>query len=118
MNNLEGKENCQAFVEILGLAVLFPLFMKPEKKDKKNKNKESHNNEEHIITIIASLLKNCNETNKQRVVFKFVENDHEKVDRLLELYFKYAEQVEKTELESADDEVWSILRIFLTKVHF
>ena len=106
MNNAEGKANCQAFVEILGLAVLFPLFMKPEKtKDKKKKSKESYNNnEEHIVSIIASLLKNCDETNKQRVIFKFMENDHEKVDRLFELYFKYVEQVEKTELEPSDDE--------------
>lgn len=57
------------------------------------------------MSIIASMLKNCNETNKQRVVFKFIENDHEKVDRLLELYFKYAEKVDKIELLSADEDV-------------
>jgi hypothetical protein len=43
MNNLHGRENCELFVEILGLAVLFPLFMKPDKKDKKKS--ESSNNE-------------------------------------------------------------------------
>lgn len=49
MNNLEGKENCQAFVEILGLAVLFPLFMKPEKKDKKKKENATYNNEGILV---------------------------------------------------------------------
>ena len=34
---------------------------------------------EHIVAIIASLLKNCNDSNKQRVMNKFVENDFEKV---------------------------------------
>lgn len=42
MNNLEGKENCQAFVEMLGLGILFPLFMKPADYRKKKK-KENHN---------------------------------------------------------------------------
>jgi beta-catenin-like protein 1 len=80
MNNLEGKESCQAFVEMLGLGVLFPLFMKPVKISKKKKG-NSYNNEEHIVSIIASLLKNCIGNSKQRVLLKFTENDYEKVDR-------------------------------------
>jgi hypothetical protein len=44
MNNLDGKENCEAFVEMLGLAILFPLFMKPSATYKK-KQKNSYNNE-------------------------------------------------------------------------
>jgi hypothetical protein len=44
MNNLDGKENCQAFVEMLGLAVIFPLFMKPVN-IKKKKKKNTFNNE-------------------------------------------------------------------------
>ena len=107
MNNLDGKESCQAFVETLGLGVLFPLFMKPIKEHSKKKpshsSNESHNNEEHIVSILSSLLKNCNGQNKQRVLLKFVENDYEKVDRLLELYFKYSEQVRKIDLEIAKE---------------
>lgn len=34
---------------------------------------------EHIVSIIASLLKNCIGENKQRILSKFTENDHEKV---------------------------------------
>lgn len=82
------------------------------------------------MSIITSLLKNCNTANKERVIGKFVENDHEKVrveilnklfyrsiiieknnnlikkkvDRLLELYFKYCEQVDQVDLEDVDEE--------------
>lgn len=49
MNNLDGRESCQAFVEMLGLAILFPLFMKPLET---KKNKDSYNNEgKHKIKI-------------------------------------------------------------------
>lgn len=102
MNNLEGKESCQAFVDILGLAVLFPLFMKPIKINRKKKGTD-YNNEEHIVSIIASLLKNCTSTSKQRVIQKFTENDYEKVDRLLELYFKYSEEVARVDQEIDDE---------------
>lgn len=102
MNNLEGKESCQAFVEMLGLGVLFPLFMKPVKISKRKKS-NSYNNEEHIVSIISSLLKNCTGNSKQRVVLKFTENDYEKVDRLMELYYKYSDEVKQEDLEIAKD---------------
>jgi len=35
--------------------------------------------EEHIVSIIASLVKACSGTQKQRILSKFTENDHEKV---------------------------------------
>lgn len=81
MNNLEGKESCQAFVEMLGLGVIFPLFMKPVKVSKKKNKNDTYNNQEHLVSIIASLLKNCTGNTKQRVVLKFTENDYEKIDR-------------------------------------
>ena len=59
---------------------------------------------EHIVSIISSLLKNCSGANKQRIISKFTENDFEKIDRLLELYFKYSEEVDKIE-KLNDDEV-------------
>lgn len=48
---------------------------------------------EYIISVIAALLKSCSGNSKQRVLQKFTENDHEKVDRLIEIYFKYLEKV-------------------------
>merc|ERR1719510_1874786 len=92
----EGKDNCTKFVDILGLRTVFPLFMKtPKKSHRKGVSAEEH--EEHVISIIASLLKNCRGSQRQRLVAKFTENDHEKVERLMELHFKYLERVEFAE---------------------
>ncbi|KAB7495961.1 Beta-catenin-like protein 1 [Armadillidium nasatum] len=88
----EGTENCNKFIEILGLRTIFPLFMKtPRKHGAKGLSKEQH--EEHVISIISWLLKNSKSNQRQRLINKFTENDHEKVDRLLELHFKYLEKV-------------------------
>ena len=46
-----------------------------------------------MISIITSLLRNCRPNQRTRLINKFTENDHEKVDRLLELHFKYLEKV-------------------------
>jgi beta-catenin-like protein 1 len=37
-------------------------------------------------------MKNCRGQHKERMLAKFTENDHEKVDRLCELHFKYLEK--------------------------
>eukprot|EP00088_Acartia_fossae_P064220 TRINITY_DN78992_c0_g1_i1.p1 TRINITY_DN78992_c0_g1~~TRINITY_DN78992_c0_g1_i1.p1 ORF type:complete len:182 (+),score=52.88 TRINITY_DN78992_c0_g1_i1:191-736(+) len=55
--------------------------------------------EEHVISIIASLFKNCTAGNmalkqRERLLAKFTENDHEKVDRLMELHEKYSDKVD------------------------
>jgi hypothetical protein len=34
---------------------------------------------EHISSIIGSMLRNCQSTQRQRLFNKFIENDHEKV---------------------------------------
>jgi len=52
---------------------------------------------EHVMSIVASLLKNCDGPQRLRLLNKFVENDHEKVDRLMELHFKYLEKVHATD---------------------
>lgn len=105
----EGKANCDKFVEILGLRTLFPLFMKtPNKNKRKGHSAEEH--EEHVCSIVASLLKNCGEGQRQRIFNKLVENDHEKVERLAELHFKYREKLDNFEKEfmrrrNADEEL-------------
>ncbi|CAH0557978.1 unnamed protein product [Brassicogethes aeneus] len=96
MSGPHGKDNCNKFVDILGLRTIFPLFMKtPKKNRKKVLSTEEH--EEHVCSIIASMLRNCRGSQRQRLVSKFTENDHEKVDRLLELHFKYLEKVESVD---------------------
>lgn len=98
MSGPDGKENCNKFVDILGLRTIFPLFMKTPKKNRRRiLTTEEH--EEHVVSIIASMLRNCRGPQRQRLLSKFTENDHEKVDRLLELHFKYLEKVEEVDLE-------------------
>lgn len=93
-----GADNCNKFVEILGLRTLFPLFMKTPKKSKKRTTSiEEH--EEHVLSIIASLFRHCLVPQRQRLISKFIENDLEKVDRLMELHFKYSEKVDTVDAE-------------------
>ncbi|XP_075146700.1 beta-catenin-like protein 1 [Haematobia irritans] len=92
MSGPDGRDNCNKFVDILGLRTIFPLFMKTPKKSKRLLSADAH--EEHVCAIIASMLRNCKGAQRQRLLSKFTENDHEKVDRLLELHLKYLEKVE------------------------
>ncbi|ULU09986.1 hypothetical protein L3Y34_014381 [Caenorhabditis briggsae] len=91
----EGIENCNKLVEMLGLRTIFPLFMRtPSKTKRKDTTPDEH--EEHIL---SSLLAACSETHRQRIVQKFVEHEHEKVDRAVELFLKYKEKVQRFELK-------------------
>ena len=98
MSGPDGKDNCNKFVDILGLRTIFPLFMKTPKRNKK-RLLSTDEHEEHVMSIIASMLRNCKGSQRQRLLAKFTENDHEKVDRLLELHLKYLEKVEAIDRE-------------------
>ncbi|XP_077293536.1 beta-catenin-like protein 1 [Arctopsyche grandis] len=107
MSGPDGKDNCNKFVDILGLRTIFPLFMKTPKR-KRVLTTDQH--EEHVVSIISSMLRNCQGSQRQRLLTKFTENDLEKVDRLLELHFKYLDKVDKVEQEielekKAEDEM-------------
>lgn len=62
---------------------------------------------EHVVSIIANMLRNCRGTQRQRLMTKFSENDMEKVDRLMELHSKYMEKVEIIDAE-IDERVKSL----------
>ncbi|KAK9405038.1 beta-catenin-like 1 [Crotalus adamanteus] len=49
---------------------------------------------EHVCSILASLLRNLRAQQRTRLLNKFTENDSEKVDRLMELYFKYLDAMQ------------------------
>merc|ERR1719219_1298003 len=108
LTGAEGIDNCLKFIDILGLRTLFPLFMKTPKRSKRaGVSAEEH--EEHTISIMASIFKNVtagNNASKQRdrILTKFTENDHEKVDRLMEIHDKYLAKVQEADAE-IDDEV-------------
>ncbi|TNN74601.1 Beta-catenin-like protein 1 [Liparis tanakae] len=92
----EGGDNCHKFVDILGLRTIFPLFMKTPKKMKKVTASEKEH-EEHVCSIIASMLRNLKSQQRSRLLNKFTENDCEKVDRLMEMHFKYLEAVQQAD---------------------
>ncbi|XP_005730895.1 beta-catenin-like protein 1 [Pundamilia nyererei] len=92
----EGTDNCHKFVDILGLRTIFPLFMKTPKKMRKTGVSEREH-EEHVCSIIASMLRNLKSQQRSRHLSKFTENDCEKVDRLMELHFKYLEAVQQAD---------------------
>ena len=53
-NTIEAKANCQTFVDILGLGVLFPLFMKPPKGNRKAGETKSDNEGKLLFLIIIN----------------------------------------------------------------
>lgn len=103
----EGKDNCNKFVEILGLRTLFPLYMRtPSKVKRKDTTPDEH--EEHVCAILASLFRSCGEVARQRMMNKFVEHEHEKVDRAVELFIKYREKLAKYEAKRVRKEDSSV----------
>ncbi len=104
----EGRDNCNKFVDILGLRTIFPLFMKTPKRSKR-KGISAEEHQEHVIAIVASLVKNCRGAQKQRLLAKFTESDHEKVERVMELHFKYLDKMQaaaETRAEEDEDEAY------------
>ena len=95
MSGMEGAANCTKFIDIYGLRSLFPSFMKIPKARKGGPSQVE--TEEHVCSIIASLLRNTRGQMKDRLYGKFTENDHEKVDRLLELHFNYLSRVQEVD---------------------
>ncbi|CAN1351692.1 Beta-catenin-like protein 1 [Linum perenne] len=100
---------CERFVDVLGLKTAFAAFMDVHllflqiPMSKKNK-KESYQEEleERIISLIASLFGGIlRGTRRERLLSKFVENEYEKIDRLMELYIRYTNRV-KSETERMD----------------
>ena len=98
MCNLEGADNCVKFVEVYGLRSLFPAFMKSPKKSKKAGASEKEH-EEHVCSIMTSLFRSIRGAARDRLISKFLERDHEKVDRLMELHFKYLKRVRQVDEE-------------------
>ena len=93
MSGNDGSSNCSKFVDILGLRTLFPLFMKPPKKSKKG-GMGTKDHEEHSVSIIAAMLHNLRGSQRQRLLAKFTENEFAKIERLMELHFKYYDRVQ------------------------
>uniref|UniRef100_A0A5S6QR11 Beta-catenin-like protein 1 n=1 Tax=Trichuris muris TaxID=70415 RepID=A0A5S6QR11_TRIMR len=99
MTGTNSREQCVQYVEIFGLRTLFPLFMRPPVKSIR-KNHSVREREEHVCSVIASLFQNCQSEQRLRLFKKFDENDHEKLERLIELHFKYTSLAEMQRSDS------------------
>ncbi|CAE7216175.1 Ctnnbl1 [Symbiodinium sp. CCMP2456] len=100
-------ENCQVFVEKLGLKVLFAIFMKRGAKTKKES--EAKELEEHVTSIVQSLCRYCTGTPVARVLNKFVENQFEKLERLLEMHEEYNRSVKAADEAAQLFSKWVVL---------
>lgn len=95
---------CERFVDVLGLKTVFAAFMGKIPMSKKNKKERFQEElEERIISLIASLFGGIlRGSRRERLLSKFVENECEKIDRLMELYTRYSDRV-KAETERMDE---------------
>ncbi|KAL1921927.1 uncharacterized protein VTP21DRAFT_10569 [Calcarisporiella thermophila] len=93
----EGARNCERFVEAFGLKALFSAFMQKGYKNYKKiyKSFSETEEEEHIMCIIISLLKNLTPGGeaRTRLINKFIENNYEKVERLVAIRAGYNARV-------------------------
>ncbi|KAL8550060.1 hypothetical protein ACS0TY_008770 [Phlomoides rotata] len=98
---------CERFIDVMGLKTAFPAFMGKIPLSKKNKKKRSSEEyEERLISLIASLFGGIlRGSRRERLLSKFVENECEKIDRLMELYMRYSNRVK------AEDERFSQLEL-------
>eukprot|EP00897_Mesotaenium_endlicherianum_P007045 jgi/Mesen1/6369/ME000329S05538 len=97
---------CERFVDVLGLKTLFAAFMGRVPVKRKSKSEEAalqDEIEERVISIIASLFEGLQKgTRRERLLSKFTEEEHEKVDRIMEFYLRYAGRVEGEERRQAE----------------
>lgn len=102
----DGRDNCNKFIDVLGLRTIFPLFMKTPHRSKKKAAAAlgADQHEEHVVSIVTSMLRNCKGAQRQRLLAKFAENDYEKIDRLIELHLKYLEKVDAADAAAGDEE--------------
>ncbi|KAG0022820.1 hypothetical protein BGZ81_008371 [Podila clonocystis] len=113
MSTKAGTANCLRFVEIMGLKTLFSIFSRKgiDKLKKAYKSFSEVAEEEHIIGILASLVRNLplESGHRLRVVRKFVEDDYAKLERLLDLREGYEARVqaqdEKVARENEEQEL-------------
>ncbi|CAH7667033.1 Catenin-beta-like protein [Phakopsora pachyrhizi] len=88
----EGTLSCERFVEQLGLKTLFSMFMGK----KTSKGLASNEDDEHILGILVSLFFNLGSDtdHRLRLMTKFVEEDYEKIDRLIEIRDRFRSKVQ------------------------
>ncbi|EPT03786.1 hypothetical protein FOMPIDRAFT_1046816 [Fomitopsis schrenkii] len=101
MSGPAGTSTCEVFVEALGLKTLFSTFMGKGKK-KANASVPASEDASHTLGIVSSLLSNLPSDSPARIrlLAKFVENNYEKAEKLLEI-----RDAAQTRLKSVEKEI-------------
>jgi len=119
MSGTSGTAACEAFVGALGLKTLFSALMgKISKKQKPSTAPPASEDTSHILGIISSLFSNLPSESPARIrlLAKFVENNYEKVDKLLDVRDGARSRLqavesqiekEKLDLRAEDEEITS-----------
>ncbi|BAM40143.1 uncharacterized protein TOT_020001057 [Theileria orientalis strain Shintoku] len=88
---LDCPENCKQFVVLFGLKCIFSVLMRKGVSTKVGSEEEKQE-DENVVSVLNSLCSHCNGEELSRVVNKFVENKHEKLERIVELHKKYTQR--------------------------
>lgn len=98
MSGPHGGSICTAFVEALGLKTLFSAFMGKVKKGKSSALPPPED-VAHILGIMSSLLSHLesDSTDRIRLLAKFVENNYEKTDKLLDIRDSAVKRLKQTD---------------------
>lgn len=87
MSGPSGSAACETFVDALGLKSLFTTFMGKVSKKNKGVDVPAYEETSHTLSIVSSLFTNLPSESPARIrlLAKFVENNYEKVDKILEI---------------------------------
>ncbi|KAF9780181.1 Catenin-beta-like protein [Thelephora terrestris] len=103
MSGPSGSTACETFVDALGLKSLFSTFMGKVSKKSKGSDPSAAASEEtsHTLSVVSSLFTNLPSESPSRIrlLAKFVENNYEKVDKLLEIRESAQRRLEDTEAD-------------------
>ncbi|TFY68686.1 hypothetical protein EVJ58_g846 [Rhodofomes roseus] len=102
MSGSAGTATCEVFVEALGLKTLFSAFMGKAQKKKNPAAAPASGDASHTLGIVSSLLSNLPSESPARIrlLTKFVENNYEKAEKLLEI-----RDAAQTRLKSVEKEI-------------
>ncbi|KZT74381.1 DUF1716-domain-containing protein [Daedalea quercina L-15889] len=102
MSGSSGTAVCEVFVEALGLKTLFSTFMGKTQKKKAPAAAPASEDASHTLGIVSSLLSNLPSDSPARIrlLAKFVENNYEKAEKLLEI-----QDAAQTRLKTVDKEI-------------
>lgn len=92
--------NCEKFIESSGLKVIFAIMMK---RKKKKDRKFEIQKDEHVTNILVQLFLNLADVHYLRLLKKFMENEYQKIERLVELFLKYTETLAEAEAQYKKD---------------